>query len=69
MAEDWKMRPFWVPVTALAQLSGLQALATAKEALEPRTRSAPRSFIVIRVAKREEIIPRRLIERVWKQEF
>jgi hypothetical protein len=52
LAEEWKARPAWVPVTALAQLSALQALATAKEALEARTRSAPKSFIVTKVAKR-----------------
>jgi hypothetical protein len=46
LAEDWKARPTWVPVTALAQLSGLQALAAAKEAIEARTRSAPKNFIV-----------------------
>jgi hypothetical protein len=53
LAEDWKTRPFWVPVTALAQLSGLQPLATDKETLEPRTKSALKSFIVTRAAKRE----------------
>jgi hypothetical protein len=55
---EWKSRPFREPLTALAQLSWLQVVATVKKSPEIRRRNPERSFIVI--VERSGKISRRL---------